>query len=207
MFRSSARSASALRFPLVKAIRGPLAAVAVTAALLVGMTALPQSARADIDLHLESPVVKTLMAQNWDDLKRMLMSGTNTATTDQSKQPLIVLAARNGMTPAVEILLQHQARVDLTDSFGNTALMWAADQNYTDIMKLLIDAGANINFQNRQGITALMRTAEKGSTSAADLLLRKGADTQITDYTGRDALSWAEASGNGKIIRLLEKAR
>lgn len=180
----------------------------VLAALMVpALLATAAPAWAEMELPLESPIVKTMMTQNWDELKRSFMSGVNVNSTDQSKQPLLVLAARNNMVQAVDILLEYRAKVDLQDSFGNAALLWAADQNNTDILDRLIKAGANVNLQNRQGVTALMRAAEKGSVASVEKLLKSGADVTLNDYTGRDALSWAQAGGNGKIQRLLEKAR
>lgn len=192
------------RFPLSLT---SLRRVALGAVLLPAVLLVTDPARAEMDLPLESPIVKLMMSQNWPEFKRTLMGGTNANSTDQSKQPLLVLAARNNMPQAVEILLEQQAKIDLQDSFGNSALLWAADQNNVEILEKLIRAGANVNLQNRQGVTPLMRAAEKGSVASVEKLLKSGADASINDYTGRDALSWGQAGGNGKIQRLLEKAR
>lgn len=192
------------RFPsLSTGLRAGLLGALVLPVLL----AVASPARADMDLPLESPIVRTMMNQNWDELKRAFLGGTNVNGTDNSKQPLIVLAARNNLIPAIDIMLDQRAKVDQPDPFGNSALLWAADQNNVEIVDRLIKAGANINLQNRQGVTALMRASEKGSVAAVEKLLKAGADVTLNDYTGRDALSWAQAGGNGKIQRLLEKAR
>lgn len=175
--------------------------------ILPVLLAVTSPARAEMDLPLESPIVKTMMTQNWDELKRAFMSGTSVNSTDNSRQPLIVLAARNNLVPAIDIMLDARVKIDQVDPFGNSALLWAADQNNIEIVEKLIKAGANVNLQNRQGLTPLMRAAEKGSVGSVEKLLKAGADVTLNDYTGRDALSWAQAGGNGKIQRLLEKAR
>ena len=127
------------RFPLSLT---SLRRVALGAVLLPAVLLVTDPARAEMDLPLESPIVKLMMSQNWPEFKRTLMGGTNANSTDQSKQPLLVLAARNNMPQAVEILLEQQAKIDLQDSFGNSALLWAADQNNVEILEKLIRAGA-----------------------------------------------------------------
>ncbi len=75
----------------------------------------------------------------------------------------LVRAARAGDAPAVKLLLEHGALVDLPGNFGVTALMAAAGVEYglrvtrgrnrteagvLETMRLLLDAGANIHAQS-----------------------------------------------------------
>lgn len=158
------------------------------------------------NLPLESPSATALLKGDNDALLRMLLSGTDPNTRDTERQPLIVLAARNGLSAAVDILLSNRARVDDLDAFGNTALMWAADRGHTAIVQRLLSAGANPNLQNSQGTTALIRAAKEGNAEAAEALLEAGADITRTDYTGRGALTWAQDGRSRRVIRMLEAA-
>lgn len=159
---------------------------------------------ADIDLPLEAPVVSVMISRQWPELKRMLVSGTSPDTLSRAREPLIVLAARRDLGPAVDILLQQKARINATDSFGNTALMWAADQDNLQLLEKLLDAGAKPDLQNRQGLNALMRAARRGNAGAVELLLKQGIDTDATDYTGRNALEMARENGHVRTIRALQ---
>lgn len=159
---------------------------------------------ADIDLPLEAPVVSVMISRQWPELKRMLVGGTSPDTLSRTKEPLIVLATRRDLGPAVDILLQQKARINAPDSFGNTALMWAADQDNLPLLGKLLDAGANPDLQNRQGLNALMRAARRGNADAVELLLKQGIDTDATDYTGRNALDMARENGHARTIRTLQ---
>ncbi len=175
-------------------------AVALLAGSGFGVLAAPNN------LPLEAPSATALLKGDNDALHRMLLSGTDPNTRDTERQPLIVLAARNGLGAGVDLLLSNRARVDELDAFGNTALMWAADRGHTDIVRRLLGAGANPNLQNNQGTTALIRAAKEGQAQAVEALLEAGADVTRTDYTGRGALTWAQDGRSRRIIRVLEAA-
>jgi len=55
-------------------------------------------------------------------------------------------------------------------------------------------------------MTPLMLAASRGRTELVEALLAKGASVRKTDYTGRDALSWAEDSRRPQIVQMLRRA-
>ncbi|KAF7928959.1 uncharacterized protein EAE97_009801 [Botrytis byssoidea] len=55
----------------------------------------------------------------------------------------------------VELLLQHNADMELESSHGMTALAYAVFRNHLEHVKLLIQNGANVIFTDRQGIVPL----------------------------------------------------
>jgi ankyrin repeat protein len=178
------------------------AAAAVVGALALG----PVPARAEMQLHLQNPAITTMLSNDMDKFDRMVRTETPVNLTDGEGQPLILLAARNGLDKAVEILIKQGARVDYADPHGNTALMWAADQGHDAIVERLLAAGANPNLQNRQGLTPLIRAARNGQRAVVEDLLKRGADVTITDYTGRGPLSWARDGRSPGVERALENA-
>jgi len=179
---------------------------AAVAAFTVLLLAGGRPAVAEMQLHLTAPVVQVLLQRDWDGLRRQLMSGTSPNTRDTDGQPLLVIAARRGLTPAVPILLDQGAHIDQPDDFGNTALIWAADQGYEGMVRDLLAAGADINHANREGVTALMRAAKADWPQVVRLLLDEGADPELTDYTGRGPLAWARDNGARSAARVLEQA-
>jgi ankyrin repeat protein len=92
----------------------------------------------------------------------------------------LMLAAFEGHTEVVGILIEHGANVDAVDvnAVGNnacTALMVAIMEGHTETAKMLIESGANVNAVGKWGLIALIIAASDGHTEIVDLLLRKGA--------------------------------
>ena len=57
----------------------------------------------------------------------------------------LMLAAKNGDTEIVKMLLEGGARINKQDDFGNTALMQAVTGRHVEIARMLLEAGANPN--------------------------------------------------------------
>jgi ankyrin repeat protein len=97
----------------------------------------------------------------------------------------LIRAARGADTDALRLLLAHEARVDLPQAEGVTALMVA------------VGAGANaIDTRGK------FRT-EQEALAAAQILLEAGADVNARDARGRTALHAAAGQGYDDIVRWL----
>ena len=68
------------------------------------------------------------------------------------------------------------------------------------------DARAVVDVQNRSGVTPLMTAARRGNTDVVRLLLAHGADPSMSDFTGRDAVGWAEDSRKQALVQILRQA-
>jgi uncharacterized protein len=112
--------------------------------------------------------------------------------------PLLV-AAKVGDAPAVELLLKYKADVELPNSGGVTPLMVAAgmghsfnptrgryktDDDGVACVKLLQAAGGKINEADLEGQTALHAAAQHGWDDTVKLLVADGADLQPKDKLG-----------------------
>jgi ankyrin repeat protein len=137
-------------------------------------------------------------------VKSLLIAGNHPDVTDTDGQTALGYAASFGNVEMTQLLLQYKAPVDDRDKFGNAPLHWAAQRGSIDVMQLLLDAKATVDAANKQGITPLMMAADKGQVLAVRLLLKHGADPQKSDFTGRDALAWAEGKPN--ILQALHSA-
>jgi uncharacterized protein len=116
------------------------------------------------------------------------------------------IAAQHGYREIVRVLLAGHARPNRADADGKTALLWAADQGDATILEILIKAGAKVDQATKTGVTPLMAAARKGNQEAVDTLLAAGADPHRTDFTGRDAVSWAQEAHSTGVIAALRKA-
>lgn len=67
------------------------------------------------------------------------------------KTPLHYAASHPSGTGVVEILLDHQAKIDTTDAEGRTPLHWAADANIRAHIELLLERGADKTIRDLWG--------------------------------------------------------
>ena len=105
------------------------------------------------------------------------------------------LAAFFGHPDAVDVLLEHGARVDVyaEASFAPVApLGSAAAAGSTEAARLLLDAGADVNTRGREGgFTPLHSAAQSGTDDLVRLLLERGADRDARTNDGRTPLDLA----------------
>jgi ankyrin repeat protein len=106
----------------------------------------------------------------------------------------LFLAANRGHTPAVTLLLQRQASVNLATSQGITPLMAAASGNHAGVVESLLLARASVNVAMQNGATALTLAAANGHAASVQLLL--AARAQPNRLAGRyNALHLAALAG------------
>jgi uncharacterized protein len=120
-------------------------------------------------------------------------------------------AARGGDSPAMALLLEYGALVNLPNQDNVTPLLAASGFRATNIdtrgrfrteaqayaaMKLLLDTGeAEINAQENSGQTAMHGAATQGWNSIIELLAEHGADLKIEDANGSVPLDYAMGRG------------
>ena len=78
--------------------------------------------------------------------------------------------SNNGHVDIVKALLEKNAKVDLQDNNGCTALIWASCNGHIDIVKALLEKNAKVDLQNKYGDTALMMASNKGHVDIVNLL-------------------------------------
>jgi uncharacterized protein len=140
-----------------------------------------------------------------DDVLRMLQAGKLPDVADDGGETPLHYAAQYGDQRMAEALLYYKAPVDARDQFGNTPLHWAAQRGNTAVMQLLLDARAGVDLQNKQGVTPLMMAAKAGQVQSVRILMKNGADPHRGDFTGRDAIGWAD--GKPAILQFLRAAK
>jgi uncharacterized protein len=147
-------------------------------------------------------------AQNDAEQVRQLVGGGtgNPNQTDDQQRTAMHYAALNGNLQIIAILIKADAKLDPVDRLGDTPLHLAADRDQIDAAKLLLDAGAEVDLQNKDGMTPLMVAASRGELEIVRALLAKGANPSKTDYTGRDALGWAQDGHRPAVVDTINRA-
>jgi ankyrin repeat protein len=89
------------------------------------------------------------------------------------------IAAYNGSTACVRLLLRAGAHMNARGNDGATALHAASYNGHVHAAKLLIAAGANFEARNQQGTTPLRFAIARGHREVALTLLRAGAPITV----------------------------
>lgn len=119
-------------------------------------------------------------------------------------QLAIEYVTENKLTPHfVELLLQHGARPNFRNNYGESALDWAIFRD-PPLLRVLIPYKANIHEKDRFDRTPLRLAIESEKIDAVQILLENGAASDITP----DDIKRAKISTKNKeIIDLLETYR
>ncbi|XP_028304759.1 cortactin-binding protein 2 isoform X2 [Gouania willdenowi] len=139
---------------------------------------------------------------------------TSTTTTDNQPNPLhpdllhnqtsaLIVAAQNGHTECVKLLLSAGTPADVSDENGFTPLHCAAAHGRTSCVETLLSAGAAVDSVLARGQTSLFLACEAGKLDCARVLLRAGADRSLTTADGCTALHAAVRSGHVDTLRLV----
>lgn len=112
-------------------------------------------------------------------LTALLEKDPNYGLAKISWSPLHV-AAGNGFTDAVKVLLAHKANIDAasTEYSSTTPLIWAVDNGRIETVKMLLDAGASVNLLDGNKHTALWYAQQKKNQEIIDILKAHKAELQ-----------------------------
>jgi len=130
-----------------------------------------------------------------------VLTEDNYVYTDESEDIKVFLGATSlmfscayGYPEIIQILLDHDADINIQDRSGWTALMYATwNESYPEIgiyIKKLLKAGADPNIQDKfNNWTALMNLAIwSGDTDLMETLVEAGADINAKNNDGQTAL-------------------
>lgn len=131
--------------------------------------------------------------------------------TPEGVTPLTI-AALNGFSRIVRVLLDKGANVSITDAKGSTALHHCAGGGHSEVVGVLIEAGANPNSRRLDGGTPMYMAALYGQLDTVKVLLREGADPLLTaEYVHSNGsvvpLDAAARLGHSEVARELIQQR
>ncbi|MBL4640911.1 MAG: ankyrin repeat domain-containing protein [Verrucomicrobiales bacterium] len=193
-----------------------------------------------IDLLLEAgaavePPVDGIHVLAWNNevigVKLHIYAGTDIDQADELGNIPLLLAVEKGHIGVLELLIKHEANLEVSDPDGFTPLIMSAELNHPELLQLLLDAGADIAAEDKAERTALdwaiiMQSAEAetilrendapssaeksfiaaiqtNNIDAVKALLEKGVDVNEPAYTTKTPLHYASHSRNKDILKLM----
>lgn len=104
----------------------------------------------------------------------------------------------------IHLLIENNANVNSTNSYGETPLMLALGISNFNAMKILLETHkCDLNQIDQKGITVLMRAAQNGNEDAVNLLIQNGAEVDFSNELGYTALHYALIASKFDVARLL----
>ena len=179
------------------------------AALIV---ALAPGARAQLNLNPLSGyyqnIPRAAKANDVGKIRQLLGDGTSPNQTDEDGGTTgMHVSASSGNLQIMAILYKGGADINARDPVGNSPLDLAAAHDQLEAAKLLLEMKARVNDQNKNGMTALMFAAKVGDVEMVHYILEAGGNPSISDYTGRDAVGWAQESHRPLVVQALRNAQ
>ena len=174
-----------------------------------------------------------ILAWNNDVLgvKLHIYAGTDIDQADIDGNIPLLLAVERGHIGMAELLIQHEANLEVTDRHGFTPLIMSAELNHPEVLLILLDAGADIEAEDKAERTALdwaiimqsieaeeilrendapsgaeksfIAAIQTNNIDAVNTLLEDGADVNEPAYTTKTPLHYASHSRNKDILNLL----
>ncbi|XP_058234421.1 transient receptor potential cation channel, subfamily N, member 1 isoform X2 [Hemibagrus wyckioides] len=150
----------------------------------------------------ETPIHYCARAGNVEVLQEMLSNVTSQFLhiainkQDKTGRSALLLAAQQGHTPVVKLLLENNARVDVFDEEGKSALHLAAEQGHKEIADILLSNNAFVHAKTKLALTPLHLSAQIGSVHLVELLIKTyKASTDALSLSKQTPLHLAAISG------------
>jgi uncharacterized protein len=151
-----------------------------------------------------------MQAVNKNDVaqvKKLIQQGVNVSELDSNQDAPLVMAAYEGHTEIVKLLLEAGADVSAVDpGMKATALHAAAYAGRAAAARLLIEYHIELDKQGPyNGYTALHDAVWQNNIEVVKVLLEAGANLNIKSNSGQTPLEFAESRHHTEIARLIQQ--
>ena len=152
-------------------------------------------------------LMQAVKANNVALVKNLIEQGADVNELDANEDAPLVMAAYEGYTEIVRLLLAAGADVAAVDpGMKATALHAAAYAGRTDAARLLIAYGIDLNKQGPyNGYTALHDAIWQNHVETAKVIIDAGADLTLRTNNGETPLMMAQARGRKEIGALIQQ--
>ncbi len=148
-----------------------------------------------------TPLMVAALDGNVTAVNYLLERGANSSLKNKDRATAIELAASEGHSLIVGLLVEHS---DDKQSAKNRALIAASFEGHLALANLLIEQGADVNARDEETqATPLIRAADSGHRTLVKILLSKGAKIDAVDNVGWSPLMLAAQNGHLDVVKIL----
>jgi ankyrin repeat protein len=139
-------------------------------------------------------------------VRQLVQSGEDVNLLDEVGDAPLIIAAYEGFTEIVRLLLEAGADVTVVDpGMQATALHAAAYAGRTEAARLLIEHGIDIDKQGpHNGYTALHDAIWQNNVETARVILLARPNLTLKNHAGQTPLEMARSRGRKEIATLIE---
>jgi ankyrin repeat protein/L-ascorbate metabolism protein UlaG (beta-lactamase superfamily) len=153
---------------------------------------------------LASEIHQAVESGNVEQTRALLEANPALVNEPDTAQSLpLHLAAYNGQTATIELLLSLGADINVGDRENTTALTIAAMRNHMDAVRLLTEKGGLVTSKDSNGNTALLSAARSKNTEMVRYLLDHGASLAEVSNRGSNCLHIATSIGADSLVTFL----
>ncbi len=140
-------------------------------------------------------------------VKKLIQQGINVNELDTNQDAPLIIAAYEGHTEIVQLLLEAGADVAVVDpGMKATALHAAAYAGNTESARLLVQYHIDMDKQGPyNGYTALHDAIWQGNDAIAKLLIEAGANLTLKSHAGETPLAFAKSKHRTAIAAMIEQ--
>ncbi|KAF5694686.1 hypothetical protein FDENT_814 [Fusarium denticulatum] len=140
-------------------------------------------------------------------VKFLIQQGADVNLFDQHHDTALIIAASHNNVLAVSELLRHNAIIETSNKFGNTAMSLAVLMGHLDIVKLLAEERpSSLQYRNIDGSNLLLGTSQESSSLATfKYLLSKGLNSHQRSNDGMPMLAFPLL--RGRYVDYLSQSR
>jgi hypothetical protein len=136
-------------------------------------------------------------------VEAVLTTGADKEACLHDKTPLMV-SAESGDEATARVLLDHEARIAVTDKNKQTALHFAAVKAHNQMIKLLFHRGADKEAKDGKERMALHHAASNGHNTTLQMLTETlSVNKEANDSEGQTALLHAASNGHNTTLQML----
>lgn len=146
--------------------------------------------------------IQEVEAGEVEHVKWFLRGGMDPNIRDRNGRPLVTTAVNGESTEVLELLIKHQADLEMKDSKGRTPLYHGASGS-VEMVRLLTEHGADVEAEQQYGYTPLINASSRGLVDVVKALLEAGATVDHADDAGGTPLIYASERGHTEVVRIL----